>query len=230
MGERSRARPPPIERRALLVTRTTTQLLASLRDPANAGPWQDFDARYRPILIGFARRQGLCEEEAGEVAQETLAQFASAYVAGKYDRERGRLSSWIIGIACHRIADVGRERRRHAGERGESVLVDLPNAQRAEKDWEEETQRVVMERALEELRSQTRLDERTIRAFELSALRSMPAEAVAAECQMSVPEVYVAKNRAIKKLREIVARLSEEFTEPEEGPDGMNGWKTGPRP
>ena len=97
------------------------------------------------------------------------------------------------------------------------MLVELPNAQRAERDWEEETQRVVMERALEELRTDTRLEERTIRAFELSALRSMPAEAVAAECQMSVPEVYVAKNRAIKKLREIVARLQEEFIEPEPG-------------
>ena len=34
---------------------------------------------------------------------------------------------------------------------------------------------------------------------------------VAAECGMSVAEVYVAKNRAIKKLREIVALLTQEF-------------------
>ncbi|MBL0921707.1 MAG: amidase, partial [Phycisphaerales bacterium] len=69
------------------------------------------------------------------------------------------------------------------------------------------------ERALRALRGDTRLSERTVRAFELAALRHMPAEAVAAECAMTVSEVYVAKNRVIKKLREIVEQFTREYDE-----------------
>lgn len=73
--------------------------------------------------------------------------------------------------------------------------------------------KVILEKALRSLREETRLDERTVRAFELCALRGVPAATVAAECDMSVDEVYVAKNRTIKKLREIVERYEHEFEE-----------------
>ena len=194
-----------------MFTRTTTQILESLRDPANAGLWQLFDDRYRPVVYAFARRQGLSEDEAGEVAQVTLAQFTSDYRAGRYDRTRGRLSSWIIGIARNRVVDVGRAKARQRGDRGESALVELPNEAAAEKEWREARQKVILERAMEVLRTQTKLDERTIKAFDLCAVRNVPPEAAAAECGMSVNEVYVAKNRAIKKLREIVAAMTQEF-------------------
>jgi len=42
-------------------TQTTTKLLEELKDEANADAWNEFDTRYRPILIGFARRLGLGE-------------------------------------------------------------------------------------------------------------------------------------------------------------------------
>jgi RNA polymerase sigma-70 factor (ECF subfamily) len=192
-------------------TRTTTQILESLRDPANAGLWQMFDDRYRPVVFAFARRQGLSEEEAGEVAQVTLAQFTADYRAGRYQRDKGRLSSWIIGIARNRVIDAGRAKARRRGERGESALVEVPDQAAAESDWREARQKVILERAMDVLRSETKMDERTIRAFDLCAIRNVPAETAAAECGMTVNEVYVAKNRAIKKLREIVAAFTQEF-------------------
>lgn len=197
-----------------MVTRTTTQLLESLKDPSNDGLWQEFDQRYRPVLVAFAREQGLGEEDAAEVAQLTLAQFCADYRAGRYDRTRGRLSSWIIGIARNRVADRGRVLRRERQQRGESAMIQLADEQTATRAWETARRRVIFQRALERLRTRTRMDERTLRAFELCALRNAPPEAAATECGMSVAEVYVAKNRAIKKLREIVSELTEEFDEP----------------
>src|SRR5438067_220203 len=110
-----------------MFTRTTTQLLESLRDPNNDGLWQLFDERYRPVLMAFARRRGLSEEDAAEVAQETLTQCMSDYRAGRYERSKGRLSSWIIGIARNRVVDQGRARQRARVERGESGMADIPN-------------------------------------------------------------------------------------------------------
>lgn len=196
-----------------MLTRTTTQILESLRDPANADMWQLFDERYRPVLHAFALQRGLADSDAAEVAQTTLAQFTADYSAGRYDRSRGRLSSWILGIASHRIADFGRAKQRHRRDRGESAFEDLASASSAEECWRAAMRKVILEKALRSLREETRLDERTVRAFELCALRGVPAATVAAECDMSVDEVYVAKNRTIKKLREIVERYEHEFEE-----------------
>lgn len=199
-----------------MLTRTTTQLLDSLRDPSNQGLWTQFDHRYRPVLRSFARAQGLSDEDAAEVAQETLAQFTADYNAGRYDRSRGRLSAWIIGIARNRVVDLARARQRRRLQRGESALGDvaeLPDAATVTQEWETARRKVIFERALESLRADTRMGERTIRAFELCAIRSVPPEAAAAQCGMTVAEVYVAKNRAIKKLREIVAEFTQEFDE-----------------
>lgn len=194
-----------------MLTRTTTQILESLRNPGNRELWRVFDARYRPVLEAFAQRHGLDQDEAAEVAQTALAQFAQDYAAGRYDRGKGRLSSWIIGIAHNRVRDALRLRERRAAARGETVLASIPDEGAAGRHWEEAVEKVVLERALHALRTTTRFDERTLRAFDLCAIRGVPAEAVAAECGMSVAEVYVAKNRAIKKLREIVADFTREY-------------------
>lgn len=194
-----------------MLTRTTTQLLESLKDPSNQGSWSALDERYRPVLAAFARRLGLGEDDAAEVAQLTLSEFAAEYRAGRYDRSRGRLSSWMIGIARNRVADRARAMARQRQLRGESALAEVPDEGTVTEAWETARQKVVFERALAVLRSETRLNDRTILAFELCALRNTPPESAAAECGMTVAEVYVAKNRAIKKLREIVSQLTREF-------------------
>jgi len=73
------------------VSRTTTRLLEGLCDPEDEALWCEFDAQYRPILVGFARRLGLNVEDAADLAQETLVRFVEAYRAGRYDRGKARL-------------------------------------------------------------------------------------------------------------------------------------------
>lgn len=194
-----------------MFTRTTTQLLESLRTPGNDALWSEFDERYRPVLLAFARSQGLDSDAAAEVAQVTLAQFARDFAAGRYARERGRLSAWILGIARHRLIDLKRAHQRRRIERGQSGVDDAPDDRGLADAWDTARRRVILDRALATLRSETRLGARTIQAFELCALRRVPPDAAAVECGMSVAEVYVAKNRAIKRLREIVSRITMEF-------------------
>jgi DNA-directed RNA polymerase specialized sigma24 family protein len=109
------------------------------------------------------------------------------------------------------VVDAGRAKARQRRERGVSAMEELPDEGAMEQDWREARQKVILERAMEVLRTETKMDERTIKAFDLCAVRNVPAEAAAAECGMTVNEVYVAKNRAIKKLREIVATFTQEF-------------------
>ncbi len=191
-----------------MLTRTTTALLEGLLDPADEETWRAFDERYRPILVAFALRLGVQAEDAADAAQEALVRFVGAYRAGRYDRDRGRLRSWIIGITRNCVRDLQQKRTaRH--ELGLSAAAELPDEATLTRVWEEECEHAILRRGLEELRSETRTGEATIRAFELVALDSMPPARVAAELGLSLNDVYLAKHRCLKRLRSILSRLEQ---------------------
>ncbi len=206
---------PPPGGPAPLGTRTTTRLLDDLRDPANAAAWEGFDARYRPILVAIARRRGFADHDAAEIAQQTLAEFARSYAAGRYERGRGRLSSWLIGIAGHVAARLGRTN----GSRG--AHAENHAAEGWERDaslaeaWRHERERAIIGQALALIREEGRMRDETLRAFELFAIRGVPAAEVARQCGMSVDAVYVVKNRLTGRLRELVRELTIAYDEDE---------------
>lgn len=194
-----------------LRTTTTTLLLQRLCDARNKAEWDEFDARYRPILVGVGMHMGLGPDEAEEVAQESLAQFARDYLEGRYNRERGRLRAWLIGICRHRVLDAHRRLARYGAFRGESALVNLADVQTVTKAWEEQERRIVLERAMDELHGSERIARGTIRTFELVALEAVPAITVAETMGITVAEVYRVKHRVTRRLREIVAQLTDAY-------------------
>ena len=188
-------------------TRTTTHLLDGLFDPAASEIWQEFDRRYRPIIVGLARKLGLAEEDAADVAQETLTRFVTAYRAGKYDRSRGRLRSWIIGIARYRITDAIRARASRRGWRGDSMINECPDHAEMTAIWDTERRQSILRQAVNELRTNSRTGEKTIRAFEMLTFHARKPADVAEELSMTLDDVYQAKNRVASRLRMIVGRI-----------------------
>jgi len=205
--------------------RTTTALLVGLFDPANAAAWELFDRRYRPILVGFARNCGLNDGDAAELAQATIVRFVEEYREGKYDRNRGRLGAWLVTIARYRMIDLRRRGATARIARGESAMVDLDDERSVSELYEAERRMAVLREALDELRQRTKTDPKTIRAFELLFYQGMSVQAVAADLGMSAHDVYLAKSRVAGKLREIVARIENEY---EEAPGDWES--TGARP
>jgi RNA polymerase sigma-70 factor (ECF subfamily) len=191
------------------LARTTTELLAGLHERGNRAVWDEFDRRYRPILIGFLCRMGLNASDAADVAQETLACFVEDYRRGQYDREQGRLRSWLIGIARCRLADWRRAAGRRRVLHGESAIVDLPDDEAVDAAWQTEERHHILEQAIAELRATTRFNERTIAAFERVALHQESIETVSAELGLTPQEIYNAKNRVVDKLREIMRRYAD---------------------
>jgi RNA polymerase sigma-70 factor (ECF subfamily) len=193
------------------ITRTNTLLLVGLSDPDNQIAWSEFDERYRPIIVRFARRLGLQEAEAQDSAQDTLLRVVQDFRAGKFDRSRGRLRSWIFTLA--RSTVLGR--RRHAARRhevrGDSALEVVADDATLSKFFDEEWHREVLRAGLSELRTTTRSDPQTVRAFELLVIEERSAPDVARELGMSVNTLYVAKHRTLERLRVILERLREDF-------------------
>jgi len=192
-------------------TRTTTQMLDELADPANQEVWEAFDARFRPVLNGFARRLGLSAEDAADAAQEALIRFVGAYRDGKYERGRGRLSSWILGIARNCIVDQARTRATRREARGMSAVVDLPGEDRLGQLWAEARDSELIASAVRRLRATSNFDPRTIEAFELLAFKQLSPSEVSEQLEMSPNDVYLAKHRCLKRIRAMVAQLSVAF-------------------
>jgi len=192
-------------------TNTTTLLLQRLHDPEDQGVWEEFDARYRPILIGVGVQLGLTADEASESAQETLVQFLKDYREKKYVSNNGRLRSWLMGICRHRIMDAHRLRARGAGGRGDSVISTLPDQRAMTVTWEREQQRAIFKRAFHTLRESGRFADRTLQVFELVVIQGVPAVTVASSSGVEVAEVYRIKNRVTAKLREIVDQLTKAY-------------------
>lgn len=188
-------------------THTTTALLAALHDLSDQPAWREFEGRYAPIISGVARRMGLSESDSQDVMQETMLQFIRDYRAGKYDRTRGRLRSWIIGIARHRIADI--RRRTAAG----SIDHEAAVSQQIESAWSAELEAQLVRHALIELRDSTRTAETTIRAFELLVVQGLPAAQVAAALGITPHDACVAKGRVASRLRDIIRSLRPRFEE-----------------
>jgi RNA polymerase sigma-70 factor, ECF subfamily len=189
-------------------TLTTTKLLDELRE-SDGRVWSSFDERYRPIVRGVAMRMGLRPEDAADVAQQTLMDFFQGYRAGRYERGKGRLRTWVMTIARRRATDVLRETYRRGPIQGESSAMELPDDVTVAQAWEAEEHRLVCEKALELLHTETRAEERTLRVFELLVLQQVPPGAVAEQVGMSIDQVYVIKNRTLKRLRELTKQVQD---------------------
>ncbi|MBX3315600.1 MAG: RNA polymerase sigma factor [Phycisphaeraceae bacterium] len=206
----------PRSQQSNFATRTTTRLLDALKEGDNQPAWAQIDSRYRPVIAGLSRRLGLSDADAEEAAQRTLAEFVRVYRDGRYDRSKGRLSSWILGIAHRTALRVRREGRRAV--HFEMDAVEDPGEEGHDEGalrsiWTDERDRAILARAFDLLREDSAIDPRTILAFELVAMRGVPAAEVAAQCAMSVDQVYVAKTRMTRRLKSLVEELTEAFEE-----------------
>lgn len=222
MEHRERRESPPksciLGRRETLVLsadlsisgRTTTKMLDALREPGNEPVWGQIDARYRPVIASLARRLGVGDSDAEEIAQQTLAEFVRSYREGHYDRTKGRLSSWILGIAHNTTLKLLRGRHGAAGLTALAEVADEPTLRSI---WTDERDRAILARAMILVRDASGMDDRTVMAFELVAFRGVPAPEAASQCGMSVEQVYVAKSRVTRRLRELVEQLTGAFEE-----------------
>lgn len=197
-----------------LPSRTTTALLAALADPndrtARDAAWRELLDRCEPIMLGVAKAMGASATDAADLVQTSLVAFLEAWRQGRYDRSRGRVSRFLASILRARYLDLRRSRLRR-DDVSLDACEDLARAlsdESVDRAWRVERQRTILARALAQLRADG-IDERTLEAFELYAVRGVDVEAVVERVGMSRGDVYSIKYRLVRRLQPIVARLDE---------------------
>ncbi|MCK4872420.1 MAG: RNA polymerase sigma factor [Phycisphaerales bacterium] len=182
---------------------TTTLVLDRLQDSEDEA-WETFVHRFRQPVVRFAREMGLAADDAEDAAQDALTAFLVAYRAGKYDRGKGRLHSWLFGIAQRTILDRRRrlaKEHRRAPLAQQTAIWDAIPQKAVRMTWDRSWQQAVFDQCLAQVRVE--LEPKTIQAFELVALRDVPAEEAAEELGMTRNAVFLAKHRVLKRIREL---------------------------
>lgn len=191
---------------------TTSTVLERLQRFDDADAWAKFADRFRAPIERFARKQGLSEADSEDVAQETLLGFAKAYRENSYDRTKGRLSTWLFGIAWRRVDHVRRKSERAFVERtaaddATAFWAGVPDDAEASRVWDAAWEQALLERCV--LRVKAEVQPATFRAFELLVLEKRSVKEVVAELGITRNAVYIAKHRVATRIRELVAELED---------------------
>lgn len=193
----------------LLQTRTSSTLLKGLNNPGNRSAWQEFDRRYRPLILEVARRLGLQIVDAEDAAQETMAAFLQAYRRKRFDPERGRLRDWLRGIAVHKIRDLQRKvgRKEKPLPDGAEPASDGREERRVRALWDDACRMAILRQCIEEVRQE--VHPRSFEAFHLYTLQQISASKVASRLQVSEEVVYQSKSRILARIRKLLPKMEE---------------------
>jgi RNA polymerase sigma factor (sigma-70 family) len=179
---------------------TNSGLLERLRRFDDASAWGSLVECFRGPIEGYALRSGLGREDARDAAQDALVAFAQSYAAGNYDRSRGRLKHWLLGIARRQI--VARRREAAAAEACRSDTHEPAVGDACDPLWEDEWRRSILERSLAQVAREVNAE--TFELFRRVALDGVPVDEIVEQLGVPRTRVYNAKHRVAARLRELV--------------------------
>jgi RNA polymerase sigma factor (sigma-70 family) len=195
------------------VPETRDSLLLRLADAADHEAWCQFTAIYRPLVYRVARRRGLQDADAQDLAQKVLLSVAGAI--GKWQVKPAKFRTWLHTVAKNAVIDHLRALRPDVAEGGTSAQLRLQGETDGcvnEAELERERQRELFRWAARGVRDE--FAETTWLAFWLTAVEGLSIPAVAAELGKTVGAVYIARSRVVQRLRDKVTEYETETNDP----------------
>ena len=156
---------------------------------------EQFRPRYQPRILEWCRRWRLQESDAQDVSQAVLLKLSRSMATFVYDPSRS-FRGWLKTITHHAWRDLVDERKRTGVGSGDSrmgeLLENIEAGDSLVEQLEEEYRRELVDEAMARVRP--RVAPRTWDAFRLTALEGCSGAAAAAQLQMKVAHVFVAKS------------------------------------
>jgi RNA polymerase sigma-70 factor (ECF subfamily) len=188
----------------MYVTRQSLLLRAQTGD---AKAWQDLVALYRPLIVGWLRRQGIRPHEVDDLSQDILLTVVRSLPGFSHSGRHGAFRCWLRTIMRARLSEFWarfwKAPARPADDAAdlERILREIEDpASELNRQWDEEHDQYVLRCLLDQMEME--FEPATVRAFRRLALDGAPGAEVAQELGLSVGAVYVARSRVLKRLRE----------------------------
>ncbi len=190
---------------------TRLTLLAGIQHPENHAAWDEFVVLYRPVIYRMARRRGLQDADAQDLAQDVLVRIAKS-IEHYQPQPETRFRHWLRRVARNAIITVlsrtspsiGLSAIGHNQELSEPTAEALLGGQ----ELEIEVQREIYLRAAAIVR--TEVNAETWLAFELTVIQGQACEAAAKVLGKSIGTIYASRSRIMKRLRDQVQILNQE--------------------
>jgi RNA polymerase sigma-70 factor (ECF subfamily) len=186
-------------------TATSRSLIDAVKaDDALA--WDRLVALYGPLVYGWCRRWDLPEQEIADIFQDVFQAVAGHIGEFRKDRASDTFRGWLRTIARNKVRDhyrrLGREPGGAGGTEAQLRFAQLPDFESPDDDDSSgrNGDRGLFGRALEMIRAE--FEERTWRAFWLTAVEDRSPADAGAELGMSPGAVRVAKSRVLHRLKE----------------------------
>ena len=188
------------------IPETRPSLLLRIRDPADQAAWHEFVEIYRPVIVRLARRKGMQEADADDVAQQVLLAIGKAVEQREHDPRRARFRTWLGRIAHNTILNALTRGKPDRGS-GNSAVAAVLNAHesRAGPDsdlLQLEYRREVFRWAARQVRGE--FQKATWDAFWRTAVEGRPVDAVAEELAKNPGSIYAARSRVMRRIQEKV--------------------------
>ena len=186
---------------------TTSKTLLDKIASGDEISWNDFYEKYSPIVKALAKFKGLDAAAADDVCQQVMLQFFKQSKTFKFDPNIARFRTYLGMIVKGKIADYYRKKRETLVEELEAIPVDAETDHIFMNEW----RKLILQEAQAELKN--RVAPETYQAYELFAVQGRPAEKVAEYLDCTPNQVYQAKKRCFKMMKEILLKMND--TDPE---------------
>jgi len=193
---------------------TKKSLLAKVR-AGDEISWCEFYETYRSLIFLVGGDCGLTPSEREELVQLVMCEIfqkdilvkynieeVPKDVTFKYDPSKGRFRYFLKAITRNQALKLYHKRSDFACI--DEILEPAAEA-KFDSDWDEEWRKHLFTQAMEELKNQVQAV--TYTAFEMYAVQGRSVKDVSDFLNISVNSVYVAKNRCIAAIKEIITDL-----------------------
>jgi RNA polymerase sigma-70 factor (ECF subfamily) len=171
-----------------------------------AAAWDRLTRLYSPLVDRWCRQAGLQDADTADVRQEVFVAVSRGIDEFRRDAAGGTFRGWLRGITRHKIADYWRRTR--AGQGGAGGSDAYQQFQQLPAEGPDDCQNpspseevdILYRRALQLV--VTDFQDHTWKAFWRVVVEGQRPAAVAADLNMTVNAVYLAKARVLARLRQ----------------------------
>jgi len=172
--------------------------------------WNNFVLVYTPLLKFWIRKKNVPSSAEDDVLQDALYKIHKSIGNFERDAAKGKFRGWLRTIVERRAADYFRSLPQDQGAPQEvlDAAVNRDQKDADEIDGEQQALEEVKARALELVRESTA--EKTWQMFWMRTVEEIPTSEIAKQFDVTTAAVRVAKQRVLKRLRDLMV---DEFSE-----------------
>lgn len=180
--------------------------------------WDEFVARYSVLILRYAARHGLPQDQQEDLAQQTFLTLREHLPTWQYEPRKGGFRRYLWTVIRNAAWKMDRDRKRRRVVLDSDALEWLVNAEDPDQKYEEEWRDHHMRQALE--RVSGLVPPWYLDAFYETAVKGRDGQSVADAMGRTRDAVYKARSRIRELLaREIERQIREEDEFPHEPGD-----------